>query len=410
MLFKSIQKGEKPSSFLRIFLIILLAIFVDQSIEDVLLESIVSIDPTGWISNIYLLAAIPFALFLASLSDFHCRRRILIFALTSLVVSGIFILFFLKYDNNWIAYIALMFKATGGNVTPVALASVATIAPLKKFTTSLAVAICAYALGSWVPIYLRSFTHIPLILIVFSLVVISVVCYIIAIKWFKEASFDGFKFENNSLNLKCFFSFARKDLKEIAHFCLLTPVILVFSGYIFSEISFYQILLRGELLAENDFYSSLSLKLGLGYYAGTGILWFLQRRGGTDGQCLKLGTVIAFLSLVSAVIFSYVESSPLYKYFIPSLSLGFALFIPSLFSILSKIKNLDDQGKIYGLLDSTDTISVLIAAKYIKSSKLASYNNVFWISSTILLIGSIIMWSFIHYAKNMRRNNGNPYK
>lgn len=409
MLVKSRNSYEKLSNVTRIFLIILLAIVADQAMESVLLEAIAPIDPTGLIANTFFLLSIPFAIFLASLSDFHCRRRILIFSLISLSLSGMCILFFNNYiDYHWIAYIALTCKGIGGNVTPIALASLATIISPKKFTISLAIAICAYSLGSWVPIYFRSFEYLPL-----TVVVLSLICCVIALKWFMETKFDNFSWKNNTFNIKHFFVFARDDWKLIALFCILLPVILVFSGFIFSEISFYQILLRGEVLIKDDFYSNLSLKMGLGYYIGTGILCILKSKHFSDVICLKLGAVIAFSSIVLSSILSYSQIENLmlfYNLLILFFSFGFSLLTPSLFSMLSKIRRLNEQGKIYGLLDSTDTVSALIATKYIKISKSITYNHVLWVSSTILLISAIFIWSFIHYFKNMRQNNGHQPK
>ena len=405
MLFKPKKTHEKPTSVTRIFLIILFAIIVDQSLDSVLLESIVPIDPTGLISNIFLSVCIPCALFLASLSDFHCRRRILLFALASLLLSGTLISYFNAFGGNWIAYTALACKGIGGNVTPIALASLATIVSPKKFTISLAVAICAYSLGSWVPIYLRSFEDLAL-----SATALTLACILIAVKWFKETEFDDFKLKNNNLNLKHFFTFAWKDWKLIALFCALTPVILVISGFVFSEISFYQILLRGEVLNVNEFYSNISLKFGLSYYVGTGILCILKSKNVPDIKCLKLGITIALLSIITASILAYIPVADLFSQnlMLCTTSIGFSLLTPSLFSMLSKIRKLDEQGKIYGLLDSTDTLSILVVTKYIKSSKSVTYNHILWISSTILLISGIFILSFIYYIKNLRYRNEHP--
>jgi hypothetical protein len=73
--------------------------------------------------------------------------------------------------------------------------------------------------------------------------------------------------------------------------------------------------------------------------------------------------------------------------------------------MLSKIKRADEQGKIYGLMDLMDTVALLITIKYIKDTELISYNNVFGVSLTILLVSSIIIFYFIFYIKNMRGND-----
>lgn len=392
----------KPTSITRIFLICFLAIVIDQGMESVLLEAIAPFDLKGHISNIFLAVSIPFAVFLASLSDFHCRRKVMIFALTSLLLSGIFIFYFHEHGSHWIAYVALACKGIGGNVTPIALASLATIIPSRKFTVSLAIAICAYSLGSWIPIYFRSFEDLALIA-----VILSFICCMIAIKWFKEEEFDKRKLENSGFSVNKFIRFAFSDVKLIALFCVVTPVILVFLGFIFSEISFYQLLLRGEVLIRDNFYSEFSLKMGLGYYFGTGILCVLQYKKFSNTRCLKLGIITAFSGLFLSLMLNLInfDNTLIRDFFTICFSIGFALLTPALFAMLSRISRLDEQGKIYGLLDSTDTLAILIATNYIKHSKSATYNSALLISSTILFVSGIFMLLFIRYFKKLVRVN-----
>jgi len=407
MSIKSKINHNRQSSALRIFFIILLAIVIDQAMESVLLESVAPIDPTGLISNIFLASSIPFAIFLASLSDYHCRRKMMIFTTISMLLSGIAILFFNKINIDSIAYIALALKGIGGNVTPVALASLATIVSPKQFTMALAAAIWAYSIGSWGSIYTRSFEYLPLLVVVLSLC-----CSVIIVRWFKETEFDHFSLTNNTFNFNHFAKFAIEDWKLIGLFCILPPVVLAFSGYIFSEISFYQILLRGEVLITDIFYSKLSFTLGIGYFIGTIILCILQIKNFSDKYCIKLGVLIAFLSIFLSFLLNYSNTRIefLDNLFMFIFSFGFSLFIPAMFSILSKIKKQNEQGKIYGLVDSTDTLSTIIATKYIKSSKSVPYTHVLWLSSTLMFLGGMLILSFIHYVKKMRRANEHQSK
>ncbi len=407
MLFKSMTSHEKPSNVRKIFLIILFAIVVDQAMANILLEAIAPVDSAGYIANIFLVTSIPCALFFASLSDFHCRRNIMIFTLAFLLISGIFLLIFQETNNVWIAYAALACKATGGNVTPIALAALATIISPKKFTISLAIAICAYSVGSWTPIFLRSSKNLTIVV-----VGLIALCSFIAFKWFKEQKFDGFKFKNNTLHLRSFFNFAFKDLKLICLFCVNRAVILVLLGFICSEIAFYQLLLRGEILVQDYFYSSLALKVGLGYYVGTGILYLLQKKDVQDMYCVKIGLLMAIFSTVALSFVNYfkVDNTFICDIFILSFSSGFALLTPTMFSMLSKVSKLDEQGKIYGLLDAADTIGVIIAVKYIKSSKLMTFDQVVWGSSTILLVSGIFVLSFLYCIKNIRRDDESQHK
>lgn len=403
-MFKFKLSQAKPGNVSRIFLIILFAIIADQTMENVLLEAIAPLDMAyGWVSDAFFFVSMPFSILLASWSDFYRRRQVMIFALVSMLLSGILTTLYEEFASNWIAFAALAFKGIGGNVTPIALASLATIVPPKKFTIFLAIAICGYSIGSWAPIYFRSFTHLALIATILSLF-----CTVIVIKLFREPEFDKPILTNDSFGIKKFFIFMRKELKVIALFILPIPILLAFSGFIFSEISFYQILLRGEVLTRDNFYSSLALRMAIGYYPGTIVLCILQNKKFPDAWCLKLGILISFLSILflSALSYAPIEGTLIFDMLFIFFSFGYALITPSLFAILSKIKRLNEQGKIYGLLDSTDALSVLLATRFIKGYRITSHNNVLWTSLIIFFISAIFILSFIRSVKHVRRRDG----
>jgi len=249
----------------RIFFMILLAIIADQTVETVIVETIAPIKVSyGNITNTYLLSTMPFAILLASWSDFHCRRKTMIFSTVCLSLSAIFITIYSDCNHSWIVYTSLALKGIGGNVTPVALASLATIVSRKHFTICLAIAICAYSVGIWVPIYLHSFEHLPM-----AAMLLTLLSAVFIFTWFRESEFDDFKFKNNTANLKRFFTFFRKDIISIMTFGVGASMILAMFSFITSEVSYYQILLRGEVLKFDSFYSQIPLIMGYEYYFGT---------------------------------------------------------------------------------------------------------------------------------------------
>lgn len=386
----------------RIFFMVLLAILADQTVETVIVETIAPIKVSyGNITNTYLLFTMPFALLLASWSDFHCRRKTMIFSTVCLSLSIVFLTIYQGYTSNWIVYTSLALKGIGGNVTPVALASLATITPRKHFTICLAIAICAYSIGIWVPIYFHSFDHLHLTAVILALVS-SIVIFI----WFRESEFDNFKFQKNTANLKHFFTFLRKDILSILVFGASASVLLAMLGFIASEISYYQILLRGEVLKFGSFYSQIPLVMGYIYYFGTFILYLMIRKNVSDSQGLMTGVLLSLVSifctstLVSFGIENLVVFHALFGFYV----VGFALLTPCLFSILSKISRPDEQGKIYGFLDSFDTLSAYIVVKYIFSTKTIPFSNVLWFSTVVMFICVIFVIAFIRDVKD-RENN-----
>jgi len=328
----------------------------------------------------------------------------MIFALTSLSLSAIIVFFYNLLSGSWLLYISLIFKGVGGNVTPVALASLATIVPHRKFTFYLAIAICAYSLGMWVPIYLHSFHYLSTLAAFLALV-----CTIIIIKWFKESEFDDFKLKNNTASLGNFFLFLKKDVISIARFAVAVSVMLALFGYLSSEVAYYQVLLRGEILGESIFYSNLSLKMGLSYYVGTLLLYLLLRRKVSSMRCLLLGVLSALFSIIVSSILSSIGmgNKLLFDILFSFFSIGFALLTPSLFSELSRIRRKDEQGKIYGFLDTFDTLAAYLSVKYIGIAKDVAFNRVLWPSFVLLFIGAVFIFSFIRDIKERSINHIN---
>lgn len=386
----------------KIFFMVLLSIIADQAVESVILETISPLDFSfGKITNAFLLSTMPFALILATWSDFHCRRKTMILALGCLTISAIFISIFRECNTNWILFSALAFKGIGGNVTPVALASLATIVPKRHFTLCLAVAICAYSVGLWVPIYLHSFEQLPL-----TATVIAVVSLVVVIFWFRESEFDNFKFQNNTASLRKFFSFLKKDIISIALFSVAVTVMLALLGYLGTEVSYYQILLRGEVLGVNPFYSDLSMKMAISYYIGTIALFIFIKLKVPDSKCLAIGVICSLLSIfLSSILTTYgVKSLITLDILFGFFSIGFSFLTPCLFSILSSIRRVDEQGKIYGFLDTYDTLGAYIAVKYIGNSQSASFNHSLWFSTIVIFISAIFILAFIRDIKERKIN------
>lgn len=393
---------SQSRNVIRIFLMVLLAIVADQVVESVILEAVSPLKFSfGKITNIFLLSTMPFALILAAWSDFHCRRKTMIFALLSLSISAILITLFKGYNNLWVLYTSLIFKGIGGNVTPVALASLATIVPKRKFTIFLAIAICAYSVGLWVPIYLHSFKNLP-----FTATFLSLICTLFVFLWFRESKFDDFQLQKNTASLRKFFSFLKKDLVAIALFAVGVTVILALLGFLASEISYYQILLRGEVLGVNPFYSNISIKMAVGYYVGTILLIIFLKNNISDSRCLSVGILCSILSLLSSSLLSTfgVTSSTLFNLLFAFFSIGSGLLTPCIFSILSKVCHADEQGKIYGFLDTIDTLAAYVGVKYIGATKNTTFPNVLWFSTVVFFVSAVIIFAFIRDIKEREEN------
>lgn len=392
------DQGKNIKLSYYMLIIIFFVTLIDESVDSVLIESIIPLSAQySWLTNAFIVLSLPFALILGGWSDFHCRRKTLIFALSCILISIIMMFYFHKFSRNWIAFTSLAIKAIGGNAIPIALASIIDVMPQKKLKSSLAITICAYSLGSWLPIYLRP--HLASLNLSISIGTLFILISVIL--WFKNYEFDGIKLTKNKPNLRQFPFYIRKDVVEIFVFIFTPLVCFFYFGFILNEISFYQILLRGELLLKDNYYSFAAIALGGGYYIGTAILFILEKKDFTDEFCIKLGVLISFVSISFITILNFIQFKFdfFYGVLLAAFSLGFALITPSIFAFFSATREDGEYGKIYGLLDSTDALAFLVTAGYIYKSKNVSYERVSLLSLILFFISSIIILAFVKIIK-----------
>ena len=170
----------------------------------------------------------------------------------------------------------------------------------------------------------------------------------------------------------------------------------LFGTFLLIEISFYSTHALGvDLIIDN--FKSVTLSMILGYLVGVGVLRFCKNK--SDEIMIKAGFKISIFSFAPLFLYAFLFNINNLEWIIAVCyfvySIGIAFIVPSLFSILSREREPHEQGKIYGLIDSTDTIALLIAifAGII-------YNNLKLNQIAIVLFSFIaIVTSTIFYAK-----------
>ena len=345
--------------------------------------------------------SIPGALLLAGWSDFHCRRKTLILTLVFAFLSFILMIIYKLCDINGFGIASLFIKAILGNVTPICFATLADIISQKRFRNALALAIVAYSIGIWIPIYFRSSLE-SVSNFFFLLVAITIISIICTILFVKDDIFDNVKFYKNPANLKSFVSFFKKDTRLIILFLISSIVAPALLCFFFGEISYYQFLLRGELLSEADFYISQALVLAIGYYIGTVILLVLGWLNIKDMTCIKIGLLISFLSSGAIIFENYFNILGSHQRILVALfSIGFSLVTPSLFASISKISKEEEQGKIYGSLDSTETLATLSSILIIKRTKFSTIHHILLFTFLIFSLSCVFFLKFLRRYKKV---------
>lgn len=163
------------------------------------------------------------------------------------------------------------------------------------------------------------------------------------------------------------------------------------------EISFYSAHMLDVDLRIEDF-KGLTLAMILGYLIGVGCLWKIPNK--TDAEMIKIGYQISIFSFIPIFILylfvSNIKWIIICCYFF--YSLGAAFLAPSLFSTLSKEKHVNEQGKIYGLLDSTDTIAFLLATIITVMYHWIEFSKIVLISISFLTF-LISLWPYARFRR-----------
>lgn len=288
----------------------------------------------------------------AGYSDLYCRKKSLIFSLSLSIISLTFALFYVtQWSISWVIIsMMILIKSFLGNTLPIAWASLAD-AKMKDFRFSVGFATIGMA-GGYLVLSLIQKAFSPSSSIIFSIILI-LLGVLLCMRFFIDIRGKSKQSpQNNTIQKEVVVIFT--DFLLCKRF---RRALIVFMLW---ELSFYCVFILDVDMHIKAF-DNLSLTMILGWILGVMILKFIKA---SDTSLIKIGFHLSIWSLISLLIFRFLFSES--KYILLSLyfiySIGCGLLVPSLFSILSKERKGNEQGKIYGLIDSIDTIAFLLAA------------------------------------------------
>jgi MFS family permease len=340
----------------------------------------------------FLLVSIITAPIQAGYSDFFCRKKSLIVSLSFSLLSCVLVFFSLKntYSPLIFLFIGIVIKAALGNTLPLSWAAISDTQN-KNFRFSLALSTSAMAFGYIVLIIIKRFftDHSAFVIsVLFAILIYLCIRYFRDIRDKKEHETPQ---DANTLAL--FKTSIKEEIKLIINNFLKDKRIRkALSAFLLWEVSFYSALIV-DIDMKIDGFNDLSLSMLLGYFAGVLLLKFSKK---TDLQMIKIGYILSICALVPILLLNFLFDMRLLIiscYFIYSIAAAF--LAPSLFSILSRERKPHEQGKIYGLIDSTDTIAFLIASIYLILYNTLHLNPLFLVIFS--LTAFVISW--IPYAK-----------
>lgn len=296
---------------------------------------------------LFLSLQVIFAPLQAGLSDFYCRKKSIIFCLVCITTS-VCISSFYTYRVDLLLLAALLF-GIAGNLIPISRAGLLDlIFPHHNFRFYIGLSTVAIALGyCFSAILFRILpSYVILILIILGLLIGIFIAHFYFID-IKDSHPDIAKgaFSLSQEIYALWNDFLRKPIFLLA---LLT--------YFFLEVSFYEMFFDYTATTPESFLSSVIL-MCLGYIAGAFTIKTSKR---SDETWIKRGLFCSFSALVFFTCIPIDRFLFLRLTFFVLFSIGYGLFTPCLFSLISKQEASHSQGKIYGLVDSFSAGALLI--------------------------------------------------
>ncbi len=362
------RKSRIPNGYLPLLLAF---IFIDETSNNFIFSTFTAQSHTTefFLYSSFLLLSIIASPIQAGYSDFFCRKKSLIVSLSASLLSLLLISFSTRYAIALLFILPLvtLAKAGFGNTLPLSWAAIADTQS-KNFRFSLGLSTSAMAFGYLGLLIIKTLFKDESALITSCLFIVLIFFCITKFEDIRDKKPSNF--DNPSLSST---SAQKKQPKLSIKTMFISEVKLIINNFLKDrrtrkallafmlwEISFYCALIVDIDMKISEF-KNLSLSILLGYLVGVVFLRFMNKK--KDEEMIKIGYYISIFSLIPIFILGYFLSVTvimIYCYFFYSLAAAF--LAPSLFAILSKERKPHEQGKIYGLIDSTDTIAFLLAS------------------------------------------------
>lgn len=364
-------------------LLLLFTLFANQ----MLFMSIVDITPelsyAKYIVLVVTILSIIFSPLQAGISDTYCRKKSLIFALIITLLSTTFYLIWVDYQNIFFLTLYIIFVGVAGNVTPIILSSFKDI--IKSFTNFrfiISIWILTFYLGESFPDILRQ--KLPKGSLLGLSTFLSFVALFLLVVFFKDTR-DKSKLPKILVKDQASYIYQNFFKNKLFLLSLL--------GYFFAIISLYQITFRSEIL-KNLLFENIPLEFIIGSLMGMIFFKFFKK---DDTKSFYLGFISSLVAINLLFLLSYLDI----KYnqinigLVIIYSFGYCLFISSLYCILTKPRHHHDYGKIFGIIESIDSLGYFFAASLIFFLKDIQMPNIWLISSLFMLLSGVFFHIYI---------------
>lgn len=280
-------------------------------------------------------------------SDHSLRKKSLLIAFNSVLIGQV--LFIMSFNHNYLLIGTVILYGILGNITPIARAALADTELKKNFRLSIGLSTISIALG-WIGMGYSAFYLSPIT----NCLIVTTLCFTsnFLVRYIKDPE--------DSLPINSFS--VKKELNLLK--TLISAPIMYWGliGYLAAEIAFYKIFSSGKENIEAPEVRFVVATWVLGYIFGAiGQHYIFPKSRERFG--MLCGTYISLAAMLFLIIFTSLglKNSIILALTNSSFALGFGFFVPCLFSIVSERHQLNLQGKIYGLIDATDSLALMIA-------------------------------------------------
>ncbi|QVL55797.1 MAG: MFS transporter [Simkaniaceae bacterium] len=374
------RKINRPNFYL---FYILLFIYGDIACENYIFRTYSSLIPsTEFVLFIgMLLLQVIAAPIQAAFSDLYCRKKSLVISLSASLIAMFFLLLF---NLKILFFVPLIFclsfvKGAFGNTIPLSLAAIADTQD-KNYRFSFGLSTLAYTLAYLMMIFavlfLKEKTAIAIILGFYVIIVF------IAIKFFKDIRDKDIHVSTHS----SVYALVKREIGLVFGDLKKSFFQNAITAFLLWEISVYCVLLLYVDFNKVDF-RLISVTMMLGYGLGILILKFFGEI--SDKMMSRIGFLLGSVSLIPFYFHFAFHENPNFSllagcYFFHSV--GMAILPPTLFAMLAKGAKQHEQGRLYGIIESVDTIAFLFSSIAVMIFDFAKLHLAYIISLSFLTI------------------------
>lgn len=323
--------------------------------------------------SLALVCAIPQAGF----SDVFGRKRHLLFSAVFilLAISYLSLMCFIEFSSKQISSFAWSLFTTlpacllfgvAGNLIPIAYGSLSAL-KVHDFRTAVGASSACIGFGWAIAAILDTF--IP----VWAALTLTIILQALSVFVIKYYFYSQENLENPTQNRDI--TAVLSSYRWLFFMISVTGGLAALGAYFFSETTFYSIYSLGEDGGSKTVIDKmLGLYMSFGYAVGVYSLWKTRC---SDRNGIKTGVIISLISLVLFMLYKFVLEDDFvvfkkfhliegcFKFF---LAFGFGCFVPSLFSSMSSKTESRHAGRLFGVIDTTDTFA-LVSSTFIEKFK-----------------------------------------